>query len=261
VASHLNIAQTAAEVFDLTGRRALVTGASRGIGRAIAVAFARSGAEVFMIARSERGLEETADLASGGAGRTHAHAADLSRPEAIEATVAAAVEAMGGIDVLVNNAGVDHYSPIEDTSLETWERVLDLNLQSCWLMLRAASPYLQDGGGKVINIASIMGLEAYPNTTAYVSAKHGLIGLTRAVALEWAKRGVQVNAIAPGWVQTAMNDPSQLEWLAARIRNTTPQGRWAQPSEIAWPAVFLASSASDYITGQVLVVDGGQTIQ
>jgi NAD(P)-dependent dehydrogenase (short-subunit alcohol dehydrogenase family) len=254
--------RTPADVFDLTGRRALVTGASRGIGRAIAIAFAQSGAEVVGAARSEEDLKETAALAQGAPGRIEIQVADLRPPEGVEACVAAAAETLGGIDILVNNAAADHDSSVENTSLETFQNVLDVNLQSCWLMARAASPYLKDGGGKVINVASVLGLVAIRNDSAYIAAKHGLIGVTRALALEWARRGVQVNAIAPGFVETAMTSEFlSSEEGAAWAKRMTPQGRWAQPEEIAWPAVFLASSASDFITGHVLVVDGGNTAQ
>ena len=251
-----------ADIFDLTGRRAIVTGASRGIGRAIAVAFAQRGARVLGMARSEEGLKETAALASGASGSLDYYATDLRSPESVEAAVAVAAEQLGGIDILVNNAADDHDSPIEKTDLAVWQRVLELNLQSCWVMLRAASPYLKDGGGKVINIASVLGLVAIRDDSAYIAAKHGLVGITKAVALEWARKNVQVNAIAPGYVETAMlGNLQENEALAAYVRKTTPMGRWSQPEEYAGPAVFLASSASDFMTGQVLVVDGGYTAQ
>jgi NAD(P)-dependent dehydrogenase (short-subunit alcohol dehydrogenase family) len=251
-----------AQVFDLTGRRALVTGASRGIGRAIALAFAQCGAEVVGAARSEDDLRETAALGADAPGRIEPQVADLREPEAVEACVATAAETLGGIDILVNNAAADHDSKIEDTSLETFQEVIDVNLRSCWVMARAASPYLQDGGGKLINVASTLGLVAIRNNSAYIAAKHGLIGVTRALALEWARRGVQVNAVAPGFVETAMTSVFlSTEEGAAWAKRMTPQGRWGQPDEIAWPAVFLASPAADFITGQVLVVDGGITVQ
>jgi NAD(P)-dependent dehydrogenase (short-subunit alcohol dehydrogenase family) len=248
-------------MFDLTGRRALVTGASRGIGRAIAIAYAERGARVLAVARSEEGLRETAERANGTT--VEIHPTDLRDPAAIEACVDLAAEQLGGIDVLVNNAADDHDSPIEKTDLSVWQRVLELNLQSCWLMCKAASPYLrEDGGGKVVNIASVLGLLAVRNDSAYIAAKHGLVGLTKALALEWARRGVQVNAIAPGFVETAMVAENLAnEDVAAWIKRNTPQGRWAQPEEMAGPAIFLASRASDFMTGQVLVVDGGWTAQ
>lgn len=248
--------------FDLTGRRALVTGASRGIGQAIAVAFALQGADVIGVARSEVGLKETAELAANAPGSFTSYAADLRSPEAIDDYVAYSVQTLGGIDILVNNAGDDHDSSIEDTDLSVWQRVLELNLQSCWLLTKAASPYLKDGEGKVINIASVLGLIAMRNDSAYIAAKHGLVGLTRAIGLEWARTGVQVNAIAPGYVETAMLPDLQTdEDVAKYIRRQVPMGRWSQPAEFAGPAVFLASNASNYMTGQVLVVDGGVTVQ
>jgi NAD(P)-dependent dehydrogenase (short-subunit alcohol dehydrogenase family) len=252
---------TSQDMFDLTGRRAIVTGASRGIGRAISVAFAERGARVLAVARSEDDLRETSSLGPDGA--IEVHATDLRDPAAIENSVQLAGERLGGIDILVNNAADDHDSAIEETDLSVWQRVLDLNLQSCWLLSRAASPYLrEDGGGKVINIASMLGVIAVRNDSAYIAAKHGLVGLTRALALEWARRNIQVNAIAPGFVETAMTAVNMAdERVAAWIRRNTPQGRWAQTDEMTGPAVFLASRASSFMTGQVLVVDGGWTAQ
>jgi NAD(P)-dependent dehydrogenase (short-subunit alcohol dehydrogenase family) len=253
--------QASKDMFDLTGRRALVTGASRGIGRAITLAFAERGARVLAVARSEGDLRETASLAPEGA--VEVHVADMRDQAAIENSVDVAVSQLGGIDILVNNAADDHDSAIEETDLSVWQRVLELNLQSCWLLSRAASPHLRaDGGGKVINVASMLGVVAVRNDSAYIAAKHGLVGLTRALALEWARRDVQVNALAPGFVETAMmaenlDNENVTKW----IKRNTPQGRWAQPEEMTGPVVFLASRASDFMTGQVLVVDGGWTVQ
>lgn len=247
-------------LFDLTGRRALVTGASRGIGQAIAVALAKQGADVVGAARSEDGLRKTAELAADASGSFQPHAVDLRSPESIEACIAHTAEALGGIDILVNNAADDHDSSIEDTDLSVWQRVLELNLQSCWLMIKAASPHLKNGGGTVVNIASVLGLVAMRNDSAYIAAKHGLVGVTRAIGLEWARDGVRVNAICPGYVQTAMlPDLDANEAVANYIRKSVPMGRWSQPEEYAGPAIFLASGASSYMTGQVLVVDGGLT--
>jgi NAD(P)-dependent dehydrogenase (short-subunit alcohol dehydrogenase family) len=248
------------QLFDLTGRRTLVTGASRGIGREIALALASRGADVLAVARSKERLAEAAALGRDSAGSISVHAADLSGVDAVERCVEACVDVLGGIDVLVNNAAAAHESAIEDTDLETWTEVLDLNLRSCWLLSKLASPLLRDGGGKVINVSSKLGLIATPETSAYVAAKHALIGLTRSLALEWARRDVQVNAIAPGFVDTEMNYPLfDDQEVVSYIRRTTPMGRWGEPGEFAGPAVFLASHASDFMTGQVLVVDGGWT--
>lgn len=249
--------------FDLSGRRALVTGASRGIGRAIALAFARRGASVLGVARSAESLAETQAMAKDLSGSIEVLVADLRSPESIAKAIEEASTRLGGIDILVNNAADDHESSIEDTELATWQRVLELNLQSCFLMTQAASPHLKaDGGGKVINVSSILGTVAVPDDVAYVSAKHGLIGLTRATALEWARKNVQVNALAPGFVETEMTAPALANpAIAAYIRRSTPAGRIAQPEEIAAAAVFLASAGSDFMTGQTLVIDGGYTAQ
>ncbi len=257
----MNSTSTPHALFDLTGKRVLVTGASRGIGQAIAVGMARQGANVIGAARSEEGLKETAALIDGAAGSFEPYAVDLRAPADIEACVKSVADKLGGLDILVNNAADDHDSRIEDTSLETFQRVVELNLQSCWVLTRAASPYLKEGGGKVINIASVLGLVAIRDDSAYIAAKHGLVGLTRAVALEWARKNVQVNAICPGYAETAMLPQLDNEEVQQYVRKQVPMGRWSQPEEYVGPAIFLASDASNYMTGQILVVDGGLTAQ
>jgi NAD(P)-dependent dehydrogenase (short-subunit alcohol dehydrogenase family) len=251
------------DAFDLTGQRAVVTGASRGMGRAIAIAYARRGADVLAVARSGDALRETTALGGDAPGRLEVHETDLRDPSAIDAAIDRARDELGGLDILVNNAADSHASPIEETEVETWQRVVELNLGSCWLLCRAASSALRDGGGgSVINIASILGLIASPNESAYIAAKHGLVGLTRALALEWARRGVRVNAIAPGYVETAMTSEYLADDAFGRwVKRSTPQGRWAQPDEVTGAAIFLAARASSFVTGQVLVVDGGWTVQ
>jgi NAD(P)-dependent dehydrogenase (short-subunit alcohol dehydrogenase family) len=245
-------------LFDLTGKRALVTGASRGIGQAIAVGLAHAGATVVGAARTESGLKETADLAASARGSFDFITVDLLSPESSEDCIAEAVEKMGGLDILVNNAADDHDSPIEQTDLAVYDRILDLNVRSCWVMSKAASPHLKDGGGTVINIASVLGLVAMRDDSCYIAAKHGLVGLTKALGLEWARAGVRVNAICPGYVKTAMiPDVDTNETAANYIRKQVPMGRWSLPEEFVGPAIYLASAASNYMTGQVLVVDGG----
>jgi NAD(P)-dependent dehydrogenase (short-subunit alcohol dehydrogenase family) len=250
-------------LFDLTGKRAVVTGASRGIGRAITVGLAEHGAEVIAVARTVTGLDETVAAAAGAPGKVHALAADLSNADTIDSAITTAVDTLGGLDILVNNAATDHDSPIEETDLATFQRVIELNLQSCWLLAKAASPHLSaDGGGKLINVASTLGLVAMRDDSAYIAAKHGLVGVTKALAIEWGRRNVQVNALAPGMVETEMTrDGLAIEAVAKWAIRNTPLGRWAQPEEMVGAAVFLASPASDFVTGHVLLVDGGWTAQ
>ncbi|GAB3857735.1 SDR family oxidoreductase [Nocardioides maradonensis] len=244
----------------LAGKRALVTGASRGIGRALAIALAANGADVLAVARGEEGLRETAALATGP-GRITVFAADLGDPDAADAVIARVVEDLGGLDILVNNAATDVNHKIEDFPLEDYQQILDLGLRSAWLLCQAASPLLGEGAS-VINVGSVCSMVAMHGETAYVAAKHAIVGVTRALALEWARRGVRVNALAPGWVATEMNQAVlDSEDAMAWVRRNTPLGRWASTEEMAAPVVFLASTAASYITGQVLVVDGGWTIR
>jgi NAD(P)-dependent dehydrogenase (short-subunit alcohol dehydrogenase family) len=247
------------DLFDLSERRALVTGASRGIGRAIALGLAARGAAVCVVARSQDGLDQTVSMAEGMPGVVHAVAADLRSQASIQRTVESTVASIGGLDILVNNAADDTEGPIEQLELSTWQRVLELNLQSCYLLCQAASPHLRKGGhGKVINVASILGHVAMADGLAYTAAKHGLIGLTRALGVEWATQGIQVNALSPGWIETEMTAQMTAdEEASAAITSRTPMGRWGRTQDLIGPAIFLASSASDFMTGQSLVVDGG----
>lgn len=251
-------------IFDLSGRRILITGASKGLGRQLAIGYAAFGATVACVARGADGLKETQAAIETAGGQALVYPADLSDPDTITRTVEAAAADLGGIDVLVNNAAADHDSPVEETSRETWEQVIDLNNRSAFLLAQAASPHLQASGGhgKVINIASILGTVALRDNTAYIMSKHALIGLTKALALEWSRKGVQVNALCPGFLVTdmtihAVNDEAASRWITQR----TPMGRWGQPTDFVGAAVFLASRASDFMTGQTVVVDGGWTAQ
>jgi NAD(P)-dependent dehydrogenase (short-subunit alcohol dehydrogenase family) len=251
-------------IFDLTGRRIIVTGASRGLGRQLATGLAAFGATVACVARDQVALDETAALITENGGQAKTYAADLGDADTVKALVDRIAGDLGGIDVLLNNAGVDHDSSLEDTSLETWERVIDVNNRSVFLMLQAASPYLQASGGygKVINVASILGTVAMRDNAAYVMSKHAVVGLTKSIALEWGRRGVQVNALCPGFLVTdmtihAVSDEASSKWITSR----TPMGRWGQPSDYVGAAVFLASRASDFMTGQTLYIDGGWTAQ
>ena len=258
----LSAAHSVTDLFDMTGKRAVVTGASRGIGRAIALEYASRGAAVAAVARSSSDLAETCSGASELAGSITPVVADLGDADAIEAAMAHVAADLGGLDVLVNNAGYDNEQTVQRTTLEEWQKVMDLNLRAVLLMCQEAAPHLLDGGGKVVNIASMFGLVSVRGEAAYTASKHAVIGLTKALALEWARKGIQVNALCPGFVETDMlASATAVESAAAYMRDVTPMGRWAQVHDMTGPAVFLATAASDFMTGQALVVDGGYTAQ
>jgi NAD(P)-dependent dehydrogenase (short-subunit alcohol dehydrogenase family) len=249
-------------LFDLTDKTALVTGASRGIGRAIAVAFADAGADVALVARSADGLAETAEAVTAVGRKAFVIPADVTSYDAVADAVAAAIDQLGYLDIVVNNAGGSNFMvPFRDLRLSGWDKLIQLNLSSAVYVCHAAAGHLLDRGhGSVINVASVAGVAASPAMSPYGAAKAGLISLTKSLAVEWAPGGVRVNALCPGWTATALNrtlweDPV----LGPATIATTPMGRWASAGEMAGPAVFLASDASSYMTGQALVVDGGQT--
>ena len=248
--------------FDLTGKKAFVTGASRGIGQAIAVGLAQAGADVAIVARSEEGLAATAKLITDYGRDAHVIPADVTRQEAVGKAVAAAVGRLGHVDIVVNNAGGSNFVvPFLDTRQSGWEKVLTLNLDATmWICQAAGAHMTARGTGSVINIASVAGLAAAPFLAAYGAAKAGVVSLTKTLASEWGRAGVRVNALCPGWTATDLN---RVLWDTpdggqATIANV-PMGRWGKPEEMAGPAIFLASEASSFMTGQVLVVDGGQT--
>jgi len=259
----LTDAVSRSDTFDLTGRRAIVTGASRGIGRAIALGFAARGAQVVAVARSAEDLEETSRMAADSTGAVFALTGDLrGTSDGPARVVEGAVELLGGLDVLVNNAGYDNEQGIDDTTAEEWDKVIDLNVRSTCLLCQAASPHLRDGGGKVVNVAAMFGHVGSREELAHITSKHAVMGMTKALALEWARKGIQVNALCPGFVDTEMLARAMADEAAAKyLRRMTPLGRWAQPEEMVGPAVFLASAASDFMTGQALIVDGGYTAQ
>ena len=249
-------------LFDLTGKAALVTGASRGIGREIAVALAGAGADVALLARSEEGLAGTARAVSEHGRKAFVLRADVTQQEETAAAVATAIEQLGQVDIVVNNAGGSNFMvPFADLRLPGWSKITRLNLDSAVYVLHAVAPHmLERGTGSVINVASVGGLGAAPLLSPYGAAKAGLIALTKSLAVEWAGNGVRVNALCPGWTATDLNrnlweDNADGGATIASV----PMRRWGRPDEMAGPAVFLASDASSYMTGQVLVIDGGQT--
>jgi NAD(P)-dependent dehydrogenase (short-subunit alcohol dehydrogenase family) len=249
--------------FDLTGQNAFVSGASRGIGRAVALGLAAAGADVALVARTEDGLAETAAGISALGRKAFVIPADLTSQPAAAAAVASAIDQMGEVHIVVNNTGGSNFMVgFRDLRLAGWEKLMRLNLDTAVYVCHAFAPHLLDRReGSVINVASVAGMLSAPLLAAYGAAKAGLISLTRSLAVEWAPCNVRVNALCPGWTATDLNrnlweDPEAGPATVA----TVPMRRWASPDEMAGPAVFLASPASSYMTGQVLVIDGGQTV-
>jgi 3-oxoacyl-[acyl-carrier protein] reductase len=245
-------------VIDLSGKSAVVTGGSRGIGRAIVLRLAAQGADV---AFSYRGNAAAAEAVVGeveGLGRRAvAVQADAAQPDSADALVKAALDAFGQVDILVNNAGVTRDDLIMRMSLEAWREVLETNLFGAFYAIRAVTrPMLKARRGRIINITSVSGQAGQMGQANYSSAKAGLIGLTKATARELASRGITCNAIAPGFVETELTASLGADWRT-RILEQTPLGRFGQPEEIAAAVAFLASDEAAYITGQVLGVDGG----
>jgi 2-dehydro-3-deoxy-D-gluconate 5-dehydrogenase len=245
-------------VFDLTGTVAVVTGTNTGIGQAIAAALAQSGAAIVGVGRSA--MDETERLCRDAGATFRAVQADLSNLEAIERIVAESTEAGGRVDILVNNAGIIRRADAIDFTEKDWDDVMNVNLKATFFLTQAvARRTLAHGrGGKIINIASLLSFQGGIRIPSYTASKSGLAGLTRLLANEWASKGINVNAIAPGYVETnnteaLRQDPKRSSEILARI----PAGRWGEPADIGGAAVFLASKAANYIHGVVLPVDGG----
>ncbi|WP_406044355.1 SDR family oxidoreductase [Micromonospora sp. NBC_00898] len=243
--------------FALHGRRALVTGAATGIGRAIALAYASAGADLVLLSDQDN-LDDVAGLAQALGAKVACVRFDLAdaagRPGFVEALLD-----HHDVDILVNNAGLIRRGPSETFADDDWYDVIEVNTHAAFQLARAAGRrMLGRGGGKIINVASVLSFQGGMFVPSYAASKHALAGLTRALANEWAGRGVNVNAIAPGYVETAVTeDLRDDQRRRAEITARIPAGRWATPQDIAGPAVFLASAAADYIHGHILVVDGG----
>ena len=251
----------------LAGRTALVTGASRGIGRAIAEAYAAAGANLFLTATDLARLEETRENLANRSIEVRLHTADISNADDVEALFAAAVEWRGGLDILVNNAGIYIGKPFVNYDLEDLDRVMNVNVRAVFQLSQLAIRHMQErGGGKIVNIASTAGKWESPNQAVYNISKHALVGLTRCSALETAAQGININAICPGFVSTGMFDNLQaaadelgvpVEQLQQAIVSRVPMGRLVHPEEIGYLAVYLASSESDGMTGQSIPISGG----
>ena len=246
----------------LSGRVAVVTGASRGLGRAIAVALAEAGADVAVAARAKPELEETAHQAGRHGVRTLALPTDVASYPAVERLMAQTSSALGRLDIVVNNAGIARVAPLAEAPLEDWQAILDVNLSGVFHGCRAAAPYLiRQKAGKVINLASVLAVVALPGYTMYAATKGAVIALTRTLAVEWARHNVQVNAIAPGWFVTDMNEAAFADpGIHARLTRDIPARRTGRPEEIGPLAIYLASPGSEFMTGQTIFLDGGQTV-
>jgi NAD(P)-dependent dehydrogenase (short-subunit alcohol dehydrogenase family) len=252
----------AQELFSLAGKKALVTGASRGIGQVIAAAFAQAGADVALAARGADGLAVTAKQVRAAGRQAVEIQADLTTQEAATSVVETAIGKLGQLDIVVNNAGGSNFAvPFLDMRVSGWDKVLRLNLDATMWVCQAAGAHMTgQGAGSIINVASVAGLAAAPFLAPYSAAKAGVVALTRTLASEWGRQNVRVNALCPGWTATELNrnlwdTPDGGQATIAGV----PMARWGKAEEMAGPAVFLASDAASYMTGQVLVVDGGQT--
>ena len=252
------------KLFDLSGRVAVVTGGNGGIGLGMAKGMAAAGATVVVAGRdatkNEAAVKEIHDLGA----KASAIAVDVLKEDSCRALIAGAVKQHGRLDILVNNAGINIRKQPQEYTLAEWHQVMDTNLTSAFLCSHAAYPEMkQAGAGKMINIGSMMSIFGASFTTAYAASKGGIVQMTKAMATAWAKDNVQVNAILPGWIDTALTQRARRDVPALHdsVLQRTPAGRWGTPDDFAGIAVFLAAAASDYVTGAAITVDGGYSVQ
>ena len=244
---------------DLSGQVAIVTGASRGLGKAIAIALAANGATLVCVARNEKKLKETAAEIAAAEGESDIAICDVSDRESVDKVVDDVVEKHGRLDILVNNAGITRDTLLPRMSDEEWDDVIATNLRSAFLMSRAASRYMMRARyGRIINITSVSGLIGNPGQTNYSASKAGLIGLTRSLSRELAGRKVTINAVAPGFIESDMT-AALGDMVKEEAKKRIPLKRLGFPQEVATAVLFLASADAAYITGQVLTIDGGMT--
>lgn len=250
------------DLFDLSGKVAMVTGGSRGLGKVAATALAKAGADVAVCGRNTADLDRVTSAMRALGRKAEPFVLDVTAKATVHDGVERILGHFGKVDILVNNAGVNHRVPVLEFPEEAWDLVINTNLKGYFLVAQAVVPQMIECGyGKVINMSSILGTVALPNQVAYASSKGGVDQMTKVMALEWAKQGVRVNAIGPTYFETELvaqlrNDPERFNFINER----TPMGRWGYPSELEGIVIFLAAPASDFITGQTIYIDGGWTI-
>jgi len=249
---------TGLSLFDLQGKVAVVTGGATGLGGGMSEALAEAGADIVMITRRDASRDTRKRIEAMGR-RVHTVVADLGHEETALEAAEQALKAFGKADILVNNAGIIRRTPAAEHSIRDWHEVMNLNLHSVFVLSQFfGREMIRQGSGKIINIASMLSFQGGINVPGYASAKHAITGLTKALANEWAGRGIQVNAIAPGYMATDNTAALRADEVRSRqILERIPAGRWGTPDDLKGPVVFLASSASDYMNGHVLCVDGG----
>ena len=251
------------DLFDLTGKTAIVTGGSRGIGKEMAEGLAEAGASLMLCARRQEWLDDTVEEFTKRGFTVRGQVCDVSKPDEVQAVIDETVRHFGTVDILINNAGTSWGAMPEEMTLDQWQKVIDVNLTGCFLFAQAAGRVmLKANSGVIINIASIAGMTSSPNGpfyAGYVASKAGLIGLTRELAASWGRKGIRVNAIAPGFFRSRLAD-AVIDIYERTIQENNAIPRIGQEGELKGVIVFLASDASSYITGQTLVVDGGMTI-
>lgn len=247
------------DLFDLTGRRALITGSSRGLGYVLAKGLADAGAEIILNSRDAVALGEAAQTLAESGANVLALAFDVTSPDSIAGAISHAEAEIGPIDILINNAGMLHRAPLVDFPNDTFDRLMTTNVSSAFYVTRAVIPYMiARKCGKIINMSSVSAGSGRPNNAPYAISKAAITSMTLNMAAEWGEHGINVNAIAPGFIAGGMNEdnvknPAYTDWIISH----TPMRRWGQPDELIGAAVFLASGASDFVNGHVLAVDGG----
>jgi NAD(P)-dependent dehydrogenase (short-subunit alcohol dehydrogenase family) len=248
----------------LQDKVALITGGGSGIGRASALVFAREGAKVVLADVVVKGGQETVQIVRKTGGTATFIEADVSKEAQVQGLIHYTVDTYGRLDCAFNNAGIGHTGTITDCTEDEWDRVMAVNLKSVWLCMKHEIIYLAEhGGGAIVNTSSTAGLVGHPRRAIYTISKHGVIGLTKVAALQYAEKGIRINAVCPGPIRTGLTEPG---WRGdpqaeARAVSQVPMGRWGRPEEVAEASVWLCSDAASYITGHALVVDGGSVAQ